>query len=54
MSLLTIITSIIIVGGIGVAIYFIIKNRSKDSTPVINSGKPILLQINVGSIENQI
>jgi hypothetical protein len=52
MSLLTIITSIIIVGGVGVAIYFIIKNKSKNPTP-ISSDKPILLRINVGSIENQ-
>ena len=52
MSLLTIITSIIIVGGIGVAIYFIVKKKPKPSPPV-NPNKPILLRINVGSIKNQ-
>ena len=52
MSLSAIIVGIIIVGVIGTVIYFVIKNKSKPS-PIINFDKPILLQINVGSIENQ-
>jgi len=52
MSLSTaIIVGIIIVGVIGTVIYFIIK--SKSNSPPINSDKPILLQINAGSVENQ-
>jgi heme/copper-type cytochrome/quinol oxidase subunit 2 len=54
MNLLTIITSIIIVGVIGVVIYFIIKNKSKSPPPVVDPNIPVLLQINVVRIENQI
>jgi uncharacterized protein (UPF0333 family) len=53
MSLLTIVLSIIIVAAIGVMVYFIVKNILKISSPAVNSDKPILLRINVGSIETK-
>ncbi len=51
MSLLTIITGIIIVVGIGVGVYFFVKNKSKK--PPTNSDIPTSLKITVGKIQNR-
>jgi len=54
MSLITIVTSIIIALGVGIGIYFIIKNKSKSTQPPVISGPAVSLAINVGKIENQL
>jgi uncharacterized protein YneF (UPF0154 family) len=53
MSLWIIIIGIIVLAGVGIGVYFILKNKSKSSPPV-SSNNPVLLQLTAGSIENQI
>ena len=54
MSLVAIITGIIIVAGIGVGLYFIlIKKKSTPTTPVKPTSPAVVLDVNVGTIENK-
>jgi len=46
-----IILGIVVAAGIGVGIYFIVKNSSKK--PVKSNSKPVSLEVKVGKIEIQ-